>query len=278
MTLPPPACYFPIRGGRYDVAPALRPLDTPFGNGEADRQVFQLDDRFSECRSNKRACRSALPGRHRYSGDLEPEAACHAAAFIAQQLAREHPAWFSLAETPGGTRLECRLTGETLYFDRGMRLDRVEGSAGVLAYADALDALCSQFQEDLAIVRAEPGRGDWLAAYQICAPTHWAPEEKAGKSFAAIHAPVPGIEPIVRVADAMVDAMVNRGPFVRFVWGIDTDPARTATPCRRPEKSMVGRAPRSIRASPPPSFSGSSVRCWSAFPVPAPHSSLSGSI
>jgi hypothetical protein len=193
-----------------------------------DRQVFQLDDQFSEYRSNKLACRSALPGRHRYSGDLEPEAAAQAAAFLAQQLAREHPAWFSRTETPDGTRLECRLTHETLYFGRDMKLERVDGE---VAYADALDALCGQFQEDLALVRAEPDRGDWLAAYQICAPTHWAPEEKAGKSFTAIHVPVPGIEPITRVADAMVDAMIHRGPFVRFVWGLDTD--------RRPNRHPV---------------------------------------
>jgi hypothetical protein len=228
MILPPPARYFPIRGGRYDVAPALRPLGTPFGNGEADRLVFQLDDRFSEYRANKLACRSAAPGRHRYAGDLEPEAAGHAAAFLGRQLAREHPAWFSLAESPDGARLECRLTRETLYFDPGMKLARVEGE---VAYTEALDALCSQFQEDLAIVRAEPGRGDWLAAYQICAPTHWAPEAKAGKSFVAIHTPVPGIEPISRVAGSLVDAMIHRGPFVRFVWGLDTD--------RRPNRHPV---------------------------------------
>jgi len=228
MTLPPPARYFPIRGGRYDVAPALRPLGTPFGNGEADSHVFQLDHRFSEYRANKLACRSAPPGRHRYTSDLEPEAASQTAGFLAQQLAREHPAWFSLDGTPDGTRLDCRLTGETLHFDRAMRLTRSEGE---VTYADALDALCSQFQEDLAIVRAEPGRADWLAAYQICAPTHWAPEEKAGQSFAAIHVPVPGIEPITRVAGAMVDAMIHRGPFVRFVWGLDTD--------RRPNRHPV---------------------------------------
>lgn len=242
MTLPPPARYFPIRGGRYDVAPALRPLDTPFGNGEVDRHVFQFDDRFPEYRANKLACRSAAPGRHRYSGDLEPQAAGHAAAFLARQLAREHPAWFSLAETPDRTRLDCRLTRETLYFDRGMKLERCEGE---IVYADALDALCSQFQEDLAIVRAEPDRGDWLAAYQICAPTHWAPETKAGKNFVAIHAPVPGIEPISRVAENLVDAMIRRGPFVRFVWGIDTD--------RRPNRHPVP-PPGAERDWPSPPF------------------------
>jgi hypothetical protein len=218
--LPPPARYFPIRGGRYDVAPALRPLGTSFGNGEVDRHVFQLDDRFDGYRANKIACRGASPGKHRYSATLEPPAAAHVAAYLIDQLTTEHPQWFAREQHSRGTRLQCRLTGETLHFDADLQLTGVDGGG---EYADALDALCGQIQEDLAIVRTEPGRGDWLAAYHICAPSHWAPEEKAGRSFVAIHEPVPGIEPITRVADAMVDAMVNRGPFVRFVWGIDTD-------------------------------------------------------
>ena len=218
--LPPPARYFPIRGGRYDVAPALRPLGTPFGNGAADGHVFQLDDQFPHYRANQLECRLEPGEKHRYLGDLGEGASTEVVRYLATHLAREHPASFSLQATGERTRLDCRLTGETLFFDREMRLDGVEGE---VSYTDALDALCCQVQEDLAVVRTEPGRGDWLAAYYICTPSHWSPEQKAGRSFAAIHAPVPGIEPIVRVADAMVEAMVHRGPFVRFVWAISTD-------------------------------------------------------
>jgi len=46
-----------------------------------------------------------------------------------------------------------------------------------------------------------------------------------GGSFAEIHAPVPGMEPVTRKAGSMVDAMIDRGPFVRFVWGVATDTA-----------------------------------------------------
>ena len=38
----------------------------------------------------------------------------------------------------------------------------------------------------------------------------------------SIHAPVPGMEPVNRVAATMVEMMVRRGPWVRFVWGVDT--------------------------------------------------------
>ena len=218
--LPPPARYFPIRGGRYDVAPALRPLGTSFGNGEADGHVFQLDDQFPLYRANQLECRLEPGEKHRYLGDLGEAASAAGVRYLATHLAQEHPEAFSLHATGDRTRLDCHLTGETLVFDRDRRLHDMEGE---VPYTDALDALCCQVQEDVAVVRTEPGRGDWLAAYHICAPSHWRPEEKAGRSFAAIHAPVPGIEPIVRVADAMVEAMVHRGPFVRFVWAISTD-------------------------------------------------------
>lgn len=219
--LPAPARYFPIRSGRYDVAPALRPFGTPFGNGEADRHAFQLDNEFPRYRANKLACRLERRGKHVATEELDPQAAAAVVGLLMDRFITEHPAWFQRNLTAdGGCRLECVLTGERLVFDSELRLLDTEGE---VCYVDALDALACQVQEDLAIVCRQPDGTDRLAAYHICAPSHWRPEEKYGRGFAAIHAPVPGIEAVNRVAGSMVDAMIHRGPFVRFVWGIDTD-------------------------------------------------------
>ncbi|HEU4751688.1 MAG TPA: heme-dependent oxidative N-demethylase subunit alpha family protein, partial [Armatimonadota bacterium] len=81
----------------------------------------------------------------------------------------------------------------------------------------------SQVPEDLAVVRTSPERGEWLAAVHVCAPSHWAPAEKLGRDFPGVHAPVPGFERVNAAAPALVEAMVRRGPFVRFGWGISGD-------------------------------------------------------
>jgi len=238
MPLPHPARYFPIRGGRYDVAPALRPLGTPFGNGAADEQVFQLDDRFPEFRENKLRCREERPGKHVGFWEYEPEVARAFGRFLTDRLTAEHPEHFSVSDDGGRRTLQCRLTEECLVFDEEMRLRSASGD-DLPDYAGSFDALCCQVQEDIAIVSTtltptpqrpntptpqHPNTSNWLSAYHICAPSHWAPEEKVGRDFATIHAPVPGIEAVNRAARTMVDAMVNRGPFVRFVWGIETTP------------------------------------------------------
>jgi hypothetical protein len=217
MNLPPPAHYFPLRGGRYTIAPALRPLGTSFGNGAADECVFQFDRTFPEYRANKLTCREAPPRKHL---DVSDPLLRHVAGFLLERLPREHPDLFALAADGDRRVLECRLTGERLTFDAETRLLQ---SSGAVRYENAFDALACQVQEDLAVMREGPGSENALIGYHICAPTHWAPEEKAGCDFAAIHVPVPGIEPINRAASGMVAAMVHRGPFVRFGWGLDTD-------------------------------------------------------
>ncbi|MBB6049153.1 heme-dependent oxidative N-demethylase subunit alpha family protein [Armatimonas rosea] len=85
------------------------------------------------------------------------------------------------------------------------------------------NTLCQQVCEDIAIVRRTPTRGDWNAALHICAPSHWAPEEKLGLGYAATHAPVPGTERTRSAAGSLVELMVTRGPFVRFTWGLAFD-------------------------------------------------------
>jgi dimethylamine monooxygenase subunit A len=89
--------------------------------------------------------------------------------------------------------------------------------------ATSFNAFCQSVCEDIVVVRRSPERGDWNAALHVCAPSHWAPEEKLGQSYAITHAPVPGTERSRAAAGSLVDIMVNRGPFVRFTWGLAFD-------------------------------------------------------
>lgn len=85
-----------------------------------------------------------------------------------------------------------------------------------------LEALCMGIAEDVAIVTTD-GEADWLAFGHLCAPSHWALKEKIGRSFARVHEPIPGFERTAAVAPKMIDAMVNKGPWVRFVWSLESD-------------------------------------------------------
>ncbi len=45
----------------------------------------------------------------------------------------------------------------------------------------------------------------------------------AGASFGEVHAPVPGFAESAAANDSMVRTMVERGPYVRFVWTLSAD-------------------------------------------------------
>jgi hypothetical protein len=84
------------------------------------------------------------------------------------------------------------------------------------------DTLCSQFQEDIAVVQLD-GEKDWLAAIHLCSPNHWDPRTKIGKPFDEIHAPVPEITRTVKNYQVMLKMIIDKEPFSRFAWGIATD-------------------------------------------------------
>lgn len=215
--LPEPAAYFPVRP-RYDVAPALRPLSTDFGHGRADTLAFQIDRRFPTFRESKLQTRAERLDKYHSWRDYPETAEAAVNRLIIERLAEEHPEWFR-AERGSETRLHCSLTGEILCFAAD---GRWLGSKGGPEYVSGLDALAMQVQEDLAVTLTT-GERDWLAAVHVCSPSGWVPEEKVGLPFTEVHRPVPGMERIAGSAPSLVRATVERGPFVRFVWGIAGD-------------------------------------------------------
>ncbi|MDX1487083.1 MAG: DUF3445 domain-containing protein [Acidiferrobacterales bacterium] len=215
------ATYFPLDGGRYEVKTGLHRFGTDFGNGEADAKVFQLDASFDRYRNGKLTARDERLSKYYQVHRYIPRLASAIASFIVQRLTQEHQQYFVLERLPRKrSALNCDLTGETLIFDADMRL--IEAHSDVQpTYVSSLDALACQVQEDLAVVRL--AGHDWLSAVHLCFPNHWAAEAKIGRRFVTIHRPVPGIDKISANANALVRAMIYKGPYVRFVWGLGTD-------------------------------------------------------
>jgi hypothetical protein len=213
--------YFPLAGGRYEVKPGLVRFGRPLGGGEADGHVFQLDATFAEYRRAKLAARRERLGKYFLTSEFSPQVRNAICRFIVGRLTTEHPALFDIADDV----LACALTGERLAFDSDFELRSVESTDSVQPpYACAFDALASQVQEDLAVVTASPDESHRLSAIHLCFPNAWAAEDKIGRTFAAIHEPVAGMEQMNRQADSLVDTMLGATDgLVRFAWGVTWD-------------------------------------------------------
>ena len=217
------ATYFPLQKGIYDVGPELKAFGIDLGNGVVDQQVFQIDENFTACRQVKLDARHERLSKYYRTQMLSSDVSTTILRFIIERLTLEYPELFQLdSKTDNDMALCCSLTNETLIFDEKLRFIRAErnGPAPSPDYHDSLDALACQIQEDLAIISRSPFGRDWLAAVHLCQANNWAAEEKIGQPFQSIHEPVAGMKNSERDAKAIVNTIVNKGPFVRFAWGL----------------------------------------------------------
>ncbi|MCS7227189.1 MAG: DUF3445 domain-containing protein, partial [Gloeomargarita sp. SKYB31] len=180
-----------------------------------DRRVFQIDSDFPHYHQVKQAARQEHLAKYVQTWELSPAVERAVAEFMAQRLAQEYPQWFHLETWIDGWQLRCDLTGDTLAFDR-------KGRVRHPTYGSALDALAMQVQEDVCVV-CRAGDRHWVSAIHLCFPNHWAAQDKIGKTFAEVHAPVPGMAPLNQRGAVLVHAMIAGPPMVRFAWGLSTD-------------------------------------------------------
>jgi hypothetical protein len=198
--------YFPPAVGRYEVKPGLVRFGKPLGAGVADGHVFQLDATFPRYRRVKLAARAERAHKYFRTHELTPTVERTVGDFIVRRLVAEHPAQFAMNDGI----LSCVLTGE--------RIDVRRDGDGRL-----FDALAMQVQEDLAIVSTAEDR-HWLSAIHLSFPNHWAAEDKIGRAFPVIHAPVAGMEQMNRQGDRLVRVMLEATEgLVRFAWGVTWD-------------------------------------------------------
>lgn len=137
---------------------------------------------------------------------------------FASRIAQDHPEIFNFQDD----RFYSRLTSESVALAADGMLDEARSHLpkGV---QHPIEALSWQVQADLAVVVVDEDGSDQVALLSVCAPSHWQPAEKLGKSFFNLHTVVPGFERVNATAPKMVEAMVYKGPLMRFVWGVDSD-------------------------------------------------------
>ncbi len=84
-----------------------------------------------------------------------------------------------------------------------------------------LTALASlALAEDFAVIDGRSAQIPWLA---VCLPSRWAPQEKVGRHFAEVHAPVADNQLLVGAADHLARLVTGAERWERFVWSIASD-------------------------------------------------------
>jgi len=177
---PAPARYFPVKETPFRFQAGLFPFGTDFGNGEVDRQFFQVDRQRERYLEQKRRVR---PTRHHVLAGDVAERRVHeqVVPWMRTALEREHPALFAPAP-------------------------------------ETYRELATQVQEDVVVMHRRPDGTNAAIMVDVCFPSDWRPERIVGTDFRFIHGPVPGFADDAAQAAAMVSAMIDRGPYVRFVW------------------------------------------------------------
>lgn len=184
----PDVFYAPWRGG-YRVSPSLSELGHDFGNGVFDQVLFQFDSTAARAIAAKAAWSEQQLALFRGTDRLSAEAELAITEFLATKIAED-------ARTQG--REVSELSGKSWR------------------------EMAELVAEDLALVSTD-GAEDWVSAIDVRAPSHWRPMEKLGRSFFAVHKPVPEFERVNAAASKLVHAMVHGRPMVRFVWLLETD-------------------------------------------------------
>ena len=93
---------------------------------------------------------------------------------------------------------------------------REDHSAPACGGFDSKGPLALQFCEDFAVLQAD-GSVPWLC---VCAPSHWAPEEKVGLTLAQIHAPVADNATLLAATQAITRLVTSGASWERWVWTI----------------------------------------------------------
>jgi dimethylamine monooxygenase subunit A len=168
------------------MQPGLFRLGTDFGNGTADQALFPRDAN-------------------------EPRYLAEKARVLSQSPDRDDMALAGSAD-------EQAIEAARAWFEGALRAEGHERAA-LAAHGE----LGRELMEDFAVLRLDPHAGDRAIWVHACFPSGWRPEHVLGQSFAGIHQRVPAFDAVARRAASLVEAMVERGPYLRFVWTISAD-------------------------------------------------------
>ncbi|MBL8330311.1 MAG: DUF3445 domain-containing protein [Rubrivivax sp.] len=173
-------------------------------------------------------------------GGFDETAALHA---LLAHAATEHPQtlqWDGRSATALGVCIGPQAEIQTLQPGRFGQGDEVGRClAGLPPRWRLAGLLALAFEDDLALVRGADASIPWLA---VALPSHWAPEEKIGRHFAAVHAPVADNRLLLAASDSLMRLVTSGERWERFVWTITGHPRLHAHPDRVDPQRFAGAA------------------------------------
>ena len=133
-------------------------------------------------------------------------------------------------------------------FDPRPALDAI-AARSARSWSPSDTPLALAFEEDFAVLDGATGTLPWLC---VCVPSHWAPEDKLGLDFTALHAPVADNAALIAASQQLVSLATGGDCWERSVWTVSPSARYDQHPRRH------ARAPWP-QAGDADAFAG---RCW----------------
>jgi hypothetical protein len=219
----------------FDLAAAVQ---VPFRMQPGLRRLADGEPHLTPARQGSRHQREKLAVLSHFAA----QALCRDEAFDAEpalrafcaQAAAEHPGhwqWDGDAATALGVRVPFSGSAVDAFGAVSFGLgDEVARCLSGLPPAWRLVGLLAlAFEDDLALVDGTTGRIPWLA---VALPSHWAPEDKVGHPFTAVHAPVADNRLLLSAGPQLMQLVTAGERWERFVWTITGHPRLHAHPDR----------------------------------------------
>lgn len=208
--------YTPFVKGKHDTLPGLLPLHLEIKDGDLHNKLFQIDENIEKYILNKKKCREDDIYKYYQVKNEEKETIKTVIEFTINTLLEEYPEYFKLVEKDSLFEFTSNITKETIVFDKNKNL--IDNNT----YINLFHAIFSQVAEDIAICQIKENN-DFLSTIFVCSPSSWSPEEKIGMNFFEAHEFVPGMDGYKKNYHSMVKGIINKCPFYRFVWEVNTD-------------------------------------------------------
>ncbi len=181
----PPARYFPVSPGQYRSRTQVYKWGTDFGNPQ-DGQYFQLDDQYDR--------------------------------YVAERRASPYKSIVIIDDSARVVH-EDILEWVCIMLEQEGHPAAQQGAPGVRDYWALYNHIGDHIQEDMTILQRMPDGTDRQIMLDVRFPTGWDPIPVIGQSFQDIHGHVgQDFTPSPEKAKSFVDLIVDRGPWVRFIW------------------------------------------------------------
>lgn len=124
-------------------------------------------------------------------------------------------------------------------FDPTPALEAIAAVGRVSGIAEGRRPLELAFEEDFAVLDGATGTLPWLC---VCVPSHWAPEDKLGLDFAALHGPVADNAALIAASQQLVSLVTAGDCWERFVWTFSPSARHDQHPRRHPREPWPNTA------------------------------------